>query len=135
MSENIELTREQKIKLVKQDITKMHIMKMFEELINSGGGSYSAGSGIQIDENNVISVVIGDLIDSGSFVVTEDGKIALSSEIAKKIDAIPEVEEGDVFVTTSNIQDVLTSEPVRQIIENVVAEQLLSINPWTEYNE
>ena len=48
-----ELTREEKIKLVKQDITKTHIMKMFEELVNELPG---------ITEDDITS---GDYVDLG----------------------------------------------------------------------
>ena len=48
-----ELTREEKIKLVKQDITKTHIMKMFEELVNELPG---------ITEDDITK---GDYVDLG----------------------------------------------------------------------
>ena len=48
-----ELTREEKIKLVKQDITKTHIMKMFEELVNELP---------EITEDDITS---GDYVDLG----------------------------------------------------------------------
>lgn len=48
-----ELTREEKIKLVKQDITKTHIMKMFEELVNELP---------EISEDDITS---GDYVDLG----------------------------------------------------------------------
>ena len=48
-----ELTREEKIKLIKQDITKTHIMKMFEELVNELP---------EITEDDITS---GDYVDLG----------------------------------------------------------------------
>lgn len=135
MSDTANLTREEKIKLVRESITKVHIPPLFEELIAEGGGSYSAGTGINIDSNNVISVVIGELIDSNYINVSEDGKITLNPTVADKIDAIPEVKTGDVFVTTGNIKEVISAEEVKDVIENIVSEQLEDINPWTEYKK
>ena len=48
-----ELTREEKIKLVKQDITKTHLMKLFEELVNELP---------EISEDDITS---GDYVDLG----------------------------------------------------------------------
>ena len=124
-----ELTRKEKIKLVKQDITKMHIMKMFEELVNSSV-SYYAGSGINIDDNNVISVVIKELIDSGDIVVNEDGKISLSESLKNKMDSIPDVEAGDTLLKASDIKE---NDDVKRAIKDVISEDTKEFNPWTEY--
>lgn len=48
-----ELTREEKIKLVKQDITKTHLMKMFEELVN------------ELPEISEDDITKGDYVDLG----------------------------------------------------------------------
>ena len=123
-----ELTREEKIKLVKQDITKMHVMKMFEEIVNSG--NYFAGSGINIDDNNVISVVIRELIDNGDIVVNEDGKISLSESLKNKLDSIPTVEAGDTLLKASDIKE---NDDVKRAIKDVISEDTKEFNPWTEY--
>ena len=123
-----ELTREEKIKLVKQDITKMHVMKMFEEIVNSG--NYFAGSGINIDDNNIISVVIRELIDNGDIVVNEDGKISLSESLKNKLDSIPTVEAGDTLLKASDIKE---NDDVKRAIKDVISEDTKEFNPWTEY--
>ena len=123
-----ELTKEEKIKLVKQDITKMHVMKMFEEIVNSG--NYFAGSGINIDDNNIISVVIRELIDNGDIVVNEDGKISLSESLKNKLDSIPTVEAGDTLLKAS---DIKKNDDVKRAIKDVVSEDTKEFNPWTEY--
>ena len=124
-----ELTRAEKIKLVKQDITKTHLMKMFEELVNSGGVSYFAGSGINIDDN-VISVVIGELIDNRDIVVNEDGKISLSQSLKNKLDSIPNIEAGDTLLKASDIKE---NDDVKRAIKDVISEDTKEFNPWTEY--
>lgn len=123
-----ELTKEEKIKLVKQDITKMHIMKMFEEIVKSG--EYYAGSGINIDDNNIISVVIRELIDNGDIVVNEDGKISLSESLKNKLDSIPTVEAGDTLLKASDIKE---NDDVKRAIKDVISEDTKEFNPWTEY--
>ena len=123
-----ELTKEEKIKLVKQDITKMHVMKMFEEIVKSG--EYYAGSGINIDDNNVISVVIRELIDNGDIVVNEDGKISLSESLKNKLDSIPTVEAGDTLLKASDIKE---NDDVKRAIKDVISEDTKEFNPWTEY--
>lgn len=123
-----ELTKEEKIKLVKQDITKMHVMKMFEEIVNSG--NYFAGSGINIDDNNIISVVIRELIDNGDIVVNEDGKISLSESLKNKLDSIPTVEAGDTLLKASDIKE---NDDVKRAIKDVISEDTKEFNPWTEY--
>ena len=123
-----ELTKEEKIKLVKQDITKMHVMKMFEEIVNSG--NYFAGSGINIDDNNIISVVIRELIDNGDIVVNEDGKISLSQSLKNKLDSIPIIEAGDTLLKAS---DIKKNDDVKRAIKDVVSEDTKEFNPWTEY--
>ena len=123
-----ELTKEEKIKLVKQDITKMHVMKMFEEIVKSG--DYYAGSGINIDDNNVISVVIRELIDNGDIVVNEDGKISLSESLKNKLDSIPTVEAGDTLLKASDIKE---NDDVKRAIKDVISEDTKEFNPWTEY--
>ena len=123
-----ELTKEEKIKLVKQDITKMHVMKMFEEIVKSG--EYYAGSGINIDDNNVISVVIRELIDNGDIVVNEDGKISLSQSLKNKLDSIPNIEAGDTLLKASDIKE---NDDVKGAIKDVVSEDTKEFNPWTEY--
>lgn len=127
-----ELTREEKIKLVKQDITKMHVMKMFEELVNSGSISYFAGSGINIDDNNVISVVIRELIDNGDIVVNEDGKISLSESLKNKLDSIPNLEDGDTLLKASDIKE---NDDVKRAIKDIISEDTKEFNPWTEYKK
>ena len=123
-----ELTKEEKIKLVKQDITKMHVMKMFEEIVKSG--EYYAGSGINIDDNNVISVVIRELIDNGDIVVNEDGKISLSQSLKNKLDSIPTIEAGDTLLKASDIKE---NDDVKGAIKDVINEDTKEFNPWTEY--
>ena len=123
-----ELTKEEKIKLVKQDITKMHVMKMFEEIVKSG--EYYAGSGINIDDNNIISVVIRELIDNGDIVVNEDGKISLSESLKNKLDSIPTVEAGDTLLKASDIKE---NDDVKRAIKDVISEDTKEFNPWTEY--
>lgn len=123
-----ELTKEEKIKLVKQDITKMHVMKMFEDIVNSG--NYFAGSGINIDDNNIISVVIRELIDNGDIVVNEDGKISLSESLKNKLDSIPTVEAGDTLLKASDIKE---NDDVKRAIKDVISEDTKEFNPWTEY--
>ena len=123
-----ELTKEEKIKLVKQDITKMHVMKMFEEIVKSG--EYYAGSGINIDDNNVISVVIRELIDNGDIVVNEDCKISLSQSLKNKLDSIPIIEDGDTLLKASDIKE---NDDVKGAIKDVINEDTKEFNPWTEY--
>ena len=123
-----ELTKEEKIKLVKQDITKTHVMKMFEEIVKSG--EYYAGSGINIDDNNIISVVIRELIDNGDIVVNEDGKISLSESLKNKLDSIPTVEAGDTLLKASDIKE---NDDVKRAIKDVISEDTKEFNPWTEY--
>ena len=125
-----ELTREEKIKLVKQDITKTHLMKLFEELVNSGGVSYFAGSGINIDDNNVISVVIRELIDNGDIVVNEDGKLSLSQSLKNKLDSIPTIKDGDTLLKASDIKE---NDDVKRAIKDIISEDTKEFNPWTEY--
>ena len=125
-----ELTKEEKIKLVKQDITKMHVMKMFEEIVKAGDVKYYAGSGINIDDNNVISVVIRELIDNGDIVVNEDGKLSLSQSLKNKLDSIPTIEDGDTLLKASDIKE---NDDVKRAIKDVINEDTKEFNPWTEY--
>lgn len=103
-------------------------MKMFEELVNSG--SYFAGSGINIDDNNVISVVIRELIDNGDIVVNEDGKISLSQSLKNKLDSIPTIEAGDTLLKASDIKE---NDDIKRMIKDVISEDTKEFNPWTEY--
>jgi len=104
-----DLSREEKIALVRKSLTKVYMPQLFDELVQGGGSSviYSAGTGINISDDHEISVVIGDLIDSGDIVVGADGTITLSDEIKTKLQTIPTITEGDSIAKISDVKDII----------------------------